>query len=513
MNKLIPEDLINKMMKDKVVRTSITKDSFLHFFHFYYAHYIKYETANFQKEIMHLLESSGTESLCIVAFRGSAKSTMITTAYPIWSILGKQQKKFCMIFCQTKDQAKQHMMNIRTELEGNELLKRDLGPFQEESDEWGSHSIVFKKHGARITVSSSDQSIRGLRHNEHRPDLLICDDVENIQSTKTRESRNKKYDWLRGEVVPAGDKNTRLIIVGNLLHEDSLLMRIKEEILQGKTKGVFKEYPLIDFKGNCLWVGKYPTDKEIQEEKMKVASEISWQREYLLKIIPDEDQVIYSEWIVKYKNNKLPPINHKTFRGTYSGVDLAISQKDTADFTAMVSAHVHGRNEKLRVFILPELVNMRLNFPQQVELLKTYTNTTLDRERGRLFVESIAYQDALPQMLESQGIKVEGIKPHNDKRTRLALTASLIKNGVILFPETGCEKLIEQIVGFGVEKHDDLADAFSMLVLKIIELHSRESTIIMGWLGFNDEDDHFIGYSDYYDVLKDVDCLVKKEEN
>jgi hypothetical protein len=38
-----------------------------------------------------------------------------------------------------------------------------------------------------------------------------------------------------GEVIPAGDRNTRLIIVGNLLHEDSLLMRIKEEI-ENKSK-------------------------------------------------------------------------------------------------------------------------------------------------------------------------------------------------------------------------------------------------------------------------------------
>jgi hypothetical protein len=111
--------------------------------------------------------------------------------------------------------------------------------------------LVFKKHGARITVASAEQSIRGIRHNEHRPDLIICDDVEDVQSTKTREGRDKTYHWLRGEVVPAGDRNTRLIIVGNLLHEDSLLMRIKDEIAKGKAKGIFKEYPLIDNHGVC----------------------------------------------------------------------------------------------------------------------------------------------------------------------------------------------------------------------------------------------------------------------
>jgi predicted phage terminase large subunit-like protein len=497
MKKIISTELVNKMMTDRLVRTSITKDSFLYFFHFYYAHYVKYPTADFQKEIIHNLEKSKTENLYVVAFRGSGKSTMVTTAYPIWAILGKQQKKFCIIFCQTKAQAKQHMMNIRTELEGNDLLKRDLGPFQEESDEWGSHSLVFKKHGARITVASSDQSIRGLRHNEHRPDLIICDDVEDVQSTKTREGRNKTYNWLRGEVIPAGDKETRLIIVGNLLHEDSLLMRIKEEVETEKTKGVFKEYPLIDKNDVCLWPGKYKNEKDIEDEKKKIASEISWQREYLLRIIPDDDQVIYPEWFQYY--DELPGTSHKAYRGTYAGVDLAISTKDSADYTTIVSAHIYGRREKLRIYILPNPIQKKLNFPAQVDLMKNFKSTQMQGSQDKLFVESVAYQEALPQMLEVNGVEAEAIKPKGDKRTRLSLTSTSIKSGIIKFPKKGCEKLIEELIGFGVEKHDDLADAFSLLVNTTLDKHSNEGTWLMSWFS-DDDEDHTVYYSDYVDV-------------
>jgi predicted phage terminase large subunit-like protein len=514
-NKIIPQDLVDQMTKDKKVRVAITKESFSYFFHFYYAHYVKYATADFQKEIIHLLEKGDRENLFVVAFRGSGKSTMITTAYPIWAILGKQQKKFITIFCQTQAQAKQHMMNLRRELEDNDLLKNDLGPFREDSDEWGSHSLVFSNTDARITVASVEQSIRGLRHHEHRPDLIICDDVEDITSTKTREGRNKTYQWLRGEVIPAGDKNTRLVVVGNLLHEDSLLMRLKDDVENNNADGNFLYFPLINTKGECLWLGKYPTNEDIEMEKRKVGDEIAWQREYLLNIIPDDDQVIYPEWIKRYKVDKLPPETHKAFRGTYSGVDLAISIKDTADFTAIVTARVFGRNERLRIFILPQPINKKLTFPQQVELLKMHYDTELNKENDRLFVESVAYQDALPQMLDSQGIKAEGVKPQNDKRTRLALTSSLIKNGTILFPETGCEQLIEQMTGFGIEKHDDLADAFSLLIHKIIELHTRESTVIMMLVSFDDDDDDNDGivyYSDYYDVLDDYDCVIPTQK-
>jgi len=496
MTKIIPTALVNTMIKDRLVRTSITKDSFLYFFHFYYAHYVKYETADFQKEIIHNLEKSAVENLYVVAFRGSGKSTMVTTAYPIWAILGKQQKKFCIIFCQTKAQAKQHMMNIRAELENNDVLKRDLGPFQEESDEWGSNSLVFKKHGARITVASSDQSIRGLRHNEHRPDLIICDDVEDVQSTRTREGRDKTYHWLRGEVVPAGDKNTRLIIVGNLLHEDSLLMRIKDEIAQGRARGIFKEYPLLDKDDVCLWPGKYRDLKDIEEEKLKVSSEISWQREYLLRIIPSDDQVIYPEWINYY--DELPGTQHKAYRGTYAGVDLAISSEESADFTAIVSAHVYGRAEKLRIYILPNPIRRKLNFPAQVDLMREFKATQMPKSTDKFFVESVAYQEALPQMLEMHGIEAESIKPKGDKRTRLSLTSTSIKSGIIKFPRQGCEDLIRELVGFGVEKHDDLADAFSLLVNTTMDHHSQEPTWLMSFLGY--EEDRTIYYSDYIDV-------------
>lgn len=498
MTKIISSSLANKMMKDRLVRTSITKDSFLYFFNFYYAHYVKYETADFQKEIFHYLEKSSIENLYIVAFRGSGKSTVVTTAYPIWAILGKQQKKFCLIVCQTKAQAKQHMMNIRTELESNDVLKKDLGPFKEESDEWGSQSLVFRQHNARITVVSTDQSIRGLRHNEYRPDLIICDDIEDVQSTKTREGRDKTYNWLRSEAVPSGDKQTRLIMVGNLLHEDSVLMRIKDEIEQNRTKGVFLQYPLLDRNDNCLWPGKYPTSESIEEEKMKVASEVSWQREYLLRIIPTDDQVIYPEWLHFYDD--LPDKSHKAYRGTYAAVDLAISSEDAADYTAVVQARVYGRYDKLKIYILPNPLNKKINFPAQVELLKDIKKTQMPRSDDLLFVESVAYQEALPQMLQVHGVQAKAIKPKGDKRTRLALTSTSIKSGLVKFPRQGCEELIEQLVGFGIERHDDLADAFSLLVNATMDRHANESTWIMAFLGPGTSDDDIVMHSDYIDV-------------
>jgi predicted phage terminase large subunit-like protein len=478
-NNILSEELFQIMIKDKKVRTAITKKSHKHFFHFYFAHYIHYETAPFHDEMFGLTENEQEGNFFITAFRGCGKSTIITTSYPIWSILGEQQKKFILIICQTQSQAKQHMMNLRQELESNTLLKSDLGPFKEESPEWGSTSLVFSNSGARITIASSEQSIRGLRHNQHRPDLIICDDIEDIASTKTRDGRNKTYQWLTSEVIPAGDKNTRLVIVGNLLHEDSLLMRIKENIEKGTIDGVFKEYPLIK-DDKILWPGKYPNLEDVENEKRKAGNEYAWQREFMLTIVPAEGQAILGEWIQTY--DRLPneeeakKFNVFMRRKIRIGVDLAISEKDSADFTAMVPVMLFGNGEQTKIYVLPGIVNKRMNFPETVEMCKLLNNTYCENwDYPKFIIEDVAYQKALPQQLISEGLEnVETTRPGNsDKRSRLIQTANYLKSGKILFPKEGCEELINQIVHFGVEKHDDLADAFTNVILHIIEHPQR----------------------------------------
>jgi len=475
MNLIQPDqNLIQKLVSDRKIRRAVAAESHSMFFSIYFGHYVKYPTAQFQKEIFFLTEQENIRNLAIVAFRGSAKSTIITLSYPIWAILGKQQKKFVLILCQTQSQAKQHMMNLRRELESNMLLRSDLGPFKEESDEWGSSSLVFSRLNARITVASSEQSIRGLRHNQYRPDLIIGDDVEDIASTKTRESRNKTYQWLTGEIIPAGDRNTRLVIIGNLLHEDSLLMRIKEDMTDGKIDGVFKEYPLIKDQ-EILWPGKYPTLEDIETEKRKAGNMFAWEQEYMLHIVPAEDQVIYPEWIHRYTD--MPGNNHLLFTAT--GIDLAISQKDTADYTAMVSARIYRLDGALKIYILPNPINERITFPQTVERIKNLKNSISNGYGIKLFVEKVGYQEALVQQLIRNGVHAEAVSVMGqDKRARLVLTTAKIQNGDILFPEKGAEVLIQQLLGFGVEKFDDLVDAFSLLVLEVIKQDPGQPDII-----------------------------------
>lgn len=460
----LPPDLVEQMVSDVKVRVAAVKKSFYLFFHFYFPHYVTFETADFQKEIFKLVEKSGKEDLFLVAFRGSGKSTIMTTAYPIWAILGEQQKKFIVIICQTRNQVRQQMANLKEELESNELLKNDLGPFQEESDEWGLYSMVFKKTGARILGASTETAIRGARHRQWRPDLIILDDVEDINSTKTYENRERLDKWFRGDIVPLGDPlRTRIVVVGNLLHEDSLMMRIKRHVESGRS-GVFRMFPVFDENKQISWPGKYPTMEAVEEERNRHGN-IAFEREFNLRILPAEDQVVPFEWIKTYDN--LPRDRRPT--KIIISVDLAISDKTTADHTAIVTGIIYGYGKNADVYFLPHPVDEKLDFPATIDRIKKiYWEAKEMHPLVEIVVEDVGYQRAVIQTLEGENLPAKGLKATDEKRARLTTVSGLIKNGQVRFPAKGGEMQIQQITGFGVERYDDLVDATTMVLLEVL---------------------------------------------
>lgn len=457
MNKKIA---IEEIAKKYPTRKAAVIESHEMFFHVYFSHYIQYDTADFQKEMFRLTEDENVKNIVIVAFRGSGKSTIMNTSLPLWSIMGKLQCKYVLIVGLTQEQAKQHLKNIKEELENNELLKKDLGPFKEIENDWSAYTIEIPNFNARISAVSTEQSVRGTRHGVHRPDLIICDDIEDMNSVKTLENRDKVDDFITSEVVPAGTTKTRMIVIGNLLHEDSFIMRLRTRINKKELYGEFRMYPLVDDFENCLWPGKYPTKESIEEERRRIGKESSWQREYMLRIIDDKDRVIFPEWIKYYP--ELPPdtMEDPKFRKTMTGVDLAISLNEKADYTAMVTGKVYGYNEKMMIYILPNPICSRLTFKATLDTAK-FIN---DDKKSLMIVEDVAYQKAAVQQLKDMGCTVEGYQPKGDKRSRLSLVSHFFERGQILFPENGCEKLIQQLLNFGSERNDDLVDAIVMMI-------------------------------------------------
>lgn len=464
-NKMSWKEIVEVMLKDKRVRLAIVKRSHSCFFKFYFSpDNTEYEPAPFHDKMFYITQDTSIRMSVILGFRGCGKSTLSGLSFPIWAILGEQKIKYVLIISKTQAKAQMMLQLIKYQLETNEKLKKDLGPFSEERNGWNLTSLYLPKYGAKITAASTEQSIRSYRHNQHRPQLIICDDLEDQESVKTQEGRDKVYNWMVGDLIPAGDKNTRIIITGSLLHNDCLIRRFQREIQNKKRDGVSLEIPFFDENGKPTWKGKFPDEASIIAEKLRIGNEIAWLREFMLLVVPEEGQIIKEPWIKYYD---FFPDDTLKYRYTIVGIDPAVSEKSGSCFTAMIGISVYGSGQNLRLYVHPNPVNDRISF-ETIKNKAKFLSQSLGREAlAKVIVENFAAQDYLVQDLKTIGLPAQGFKGQGDKRERLISASGLIEQGKVWFPKQGAEKLIEQLLGFGSERYDDLVDALSMLLIHI----------------------------------------------
>jgi phage terminase large subunit-like protein len=438
--------------------------------------YFNEKPASFHAELVRSLADEEIRRLLIIGFRGSGKSIFGSLALPLWAALEHPERyPFIILVADSSRQATLNITSIKHELETNDLIKQDYGQikgmvvedfsFQGEGEEWQKQNIVLS-NGVRILARSRGQKVRGLRHLQHRPKLVVIDDPEDGEWVRTKENRDKTDRWLHSEIIPGMDvKKGKLVVIGNLLHMDALLSRLKAPGTGFKTL----EFPLIDKEGNCTWPAMYPTQKSLQDKERDMGA-IPWQREMLLKIVADEDQIIKPEDIHYY--DEVPKNAVATIKG--HGIDLAISQKENADYTTDVegdvfyvdAADVSKSGDTPRIFIRPDPFNEHVTFH---DFMKRERNIPGERKGAHLFfVEDIGYQKAAVQEMERAMLPVVPMRPTTDKRSRLQVVAPYIKNGTVLFPRTGCEELLGQIFNLGVESHDDLCDGLTTLLQGLV---------------------------------------------
>lgn len=437
------------------------------FFTAYLSHYINIPPADFHDELIEALECEDNRFILILGFRGSAKSTIGSLALPLWAAL-EAKYNFIIPIADTTLQAKINIANIKHELENNDLIQNDYEQMNSDED-WQKENMLLK-NGVRILARSRGQKVRGLRHRQHRPELIIVDDPEDLEWVRTKENRDKTERWLRSEVIPAVEESKgRLILIGNLLHTDSLLSRMKDS-------GLFKviEIPLINKEGKVTWESKYPTPEAISHQRKK-AGNTAWQREYLLKVVPEEGQEVTEEDIHYYDTLPAQSVIRQA-----TGVDLAISKKSTADFTTMVSGALAASEARVKIYIKPRPINARLDFQETIEHGKAIHRGT--NGLHEFFIEDVAYQKVAIQEYERALLPVTPMKPINDKRARLHVAATYIKNGTVLFPREGCEDLLIQLLGFGVEEHDDLVDALVYLILGLAQQGFESTDPRLTWV-------------------------------
>lgn len=160
----------------------------------------------------------------VLAPRGAAKTTWLI-AYVLFCIVSGLEP-FIILTSDTSDQAEKYLDAIKTELEENDLLKADYPAAAGKGKVWRSDAIETR-NGVRVEALSTGRKVRGRRHRQHRPTLMIVDDPQNLDHIISALQRARSWTWLTNDVSNAGEPATNIVVAGTALHQDCIVCRLQ----------------------------------------------------------------------------------------------------------------------------------------------------------------------------------------------------------------------------------------------------------------------------------------------
>ncbi len=487
-----------KDQKERIKRAS----SDLEFFgRTYFPHYVDspcselhdYICERYPAMIRRAIETGEGDRQADAAPRGNAKSTWTTLILPIWCA-AYRYRLFPLIVSETMAQSADFVSFIKLELTDNERLKQDFPEMCGEGPVWRADTIITR-NGVKIRGAGAGQKLRGMRHGSRRPDLVIGDDLENDEAVESIDQRKKLEKWFFKALMKIGQPDTVYIVIGTILHYQSLLAD-----LLGKPGWKGRKFQaVLAWSESRLWekweeifsdisVGKDIAEDRADDffaahrENMLAGTKVLWgEREpyyYLMKMrvsegpayfasekqnepINPEDAVFLEEWI-QYWDETAIDLSGFPQSGA---CDPSMGKKSKhADPSAIVGGKfVNG-------VIYLTVGDIEKRHPDKItdDILIYHKREPF----SRFLIEEVQFQEYFKHSFEKEAhkrgltISVQGVRPNVDKDLRILTLQPWIKNGWIRFKKSGMQRLIEQFIYYrpkGKGGHDDGPDAVEML--------------------------------------------------
>lgn len=216
-------------------RKARAQSDFAFFRRTYFPHYTKYGDsilhAWLDEHLPALADAPEGQRLAVAAPRGEAKSTVVGLQFTLWCVL-TGRKRYLLIIADAFEQAASQLEAVKAELEANPRLALDFPQHTGQGRVWNA-GVIITKGNAKVQAFGAGKRMRGLRHGPHRPDLVICDDLENDENVKSPEQRDKLDAWLRRTVLSLGEAGDTMdvFVIGTVLHYDSVLSRLLKDPL------------------------------------------------------------------------------------------------------------------------------------------------------------------------------------------------------------------------------------------------------------------------------------------
>lgn len=443
-----------------------------------------------------------------IAPRGGAKTTHYAKLYSLYCIC-YELEPYIVLSGSTDTGAERNLSAIKNELEQNVMLRIAFPHVCGRGAVWNAGKIVTRN---RVTVEAVGRSkkIRGMTSDEHRPTLIIGDDIDDEDSVSNPDAREKAWEWLTKTLIPTGiEEEVNVIIVGTTLDPDDILHRTS------RTPGWdFKRYASIIRWPNRddLWRewldifrqatfdrrdGLIPKDAEPEREffesrraEMEAGSEILWPEQESLyslqvyiarngmKSFRSEKQGEYvgtgkTEWAAdlfpdQVYFDKWPPLSIKV-----AACDPSKGKSDKSDYSAWIFGGL-GVDGYIYVDADIERRNSREICSTGVRIVRALSPhiTVMESDAYGAIAELWAMVAAEQGLLESP---IRMITHHVAKMVRIRrLTAPLTAFRFRFRKDSpGVKLLISQLMGYPLDNHDDGPDCLEMFLCALQQIQAE----------------------------------------
>lgn len=275
------------------------------------------------------LYCSDHPQVTVIAPRDHAKSTGLTFDYSLAETLFRISD-YVILVGSTEEKAAEQLSNISEELHDNEDLRREFGVKGFEVDT-RTEVICVLDDGYRFRILSrgAEQRIRGSLWKGKRPNLIVCDDMEDDEQVENKDRRQKFRRWFFRALKQALSKSGKIRVHGTILHEDSLLNRIR---LMKTWKHLFyKAHAGFDDFSNILWPERW-TEAQLRARRQEFIEDHDaggYAQEFLNDPEDSTDAFLRRDDFIP-----MSPQDQDAWKRICCAWDLAISKADLANRTS-----------------------------------------------------------------------------------------------------------------------------------------------------------------------------------
>lgn len=238
--------------------------------------------------------------VAVAAPRAHAKSTALAFAWPLFRA-AVFREPFTLITSDTGPQAAQRVTDVHAELLDNaglvsrypHLMLPDRKDYARQRVKSTTREFVTVG-GIRFTGAGAGQSLRGIKERHQRPTLIIVDDLENDENVLTAAQRSKLWDWFtKGLLNLPGPEGARFVVIGTILHKQSLLSRLLSPSESKSWKQL--RYRALTPAGEALWPSAWPPER-LEQQRALIGSR-AFATEFLNDPADDDNALWRSTWL------------------------------------------------------------------------------------------------------------------------------------------------------------------------------------------------------------------------